>query len=239
VRIGELRLKLDGDFRADFVAAAANRRANGGEHVAGLRAELHLHSTEGFYNDALERPAPSSMNGGNRALFRIDKKNRDAVRGLDSQKQGWTMGRGGITATRLCRRRLDHLNDIRMDLFQCHKLQVVRAECRLKAAAIFKNVFPAIPFRKTKVQNFSAVQLADASEPRAEAMDEPRKIGECRNLQDPDSLVGAFDPGALASNGRALLASAAFSRECFRRSHNSNSIIGVERVAERVNGEAS
>jgi hypothetical protein len=35
------------------------------------------------------------------------------------------------------------------------------------------------------------------------------------------------------------LASAAFFRDCFRGSHNSTSIIGVERAAERVSGEAS
>ena len=71
-RIGKLRMKLDGDFRADFVAAAANRGADRGEQVGGLGAELHLHLADGFDGDAGESAAPSRMNGGYGAFPRID-----------------------------------------------------------------------------------------------------------------------------------------------------------------------
>jgi hypothetical protein len=64
----ELRLELDGDFGADFVAAAADGRADGGEQVRRLAAKLHVHLANGFGDDALERTAPSGVDGGNGAL---------------------------------------------------------------------------------------------------------------------------------------------------------------------------
>lgn len=229
VCIGKLRLKLDSDLRADFVTAAANRGADGGENILGLRAELHLHLADGFCNDALERAAPSRMDGGNRALLGVNEKNRHTIRGLDSEEQARAIGHRGVAAARLCGRRVKHLNNIGMDLFEHYQLQIVRVERRLKAAAIFEHVFPVIPFRKAEIEDFSAVQFADAPRPRAETMDEPGKFGERRNLQDPHTVLYAFRPGAVALNSRALLASAAFFRDCFRGSHNSTSIIGVER----------
>jgi hypothetical protein len=50
--IGELGLELRGDFGADFVAAGADGRADGGEEVSRLAAEMHLHLADGFYDDA-------------------------------------------------------------------------------------------------------------------------------------------------------------------------------------------
>ena len=93
VRFGELRLKLDGYFRTDFVATAANRGPDGRDQVPGLGAELHLHPADGFHNDALERAAPSCMHSRNGALFRIHYKNRDTIRSLHAKQQTGTLGR--------------------------------------------------------------------------------------------------------------------------------------------------
>src|SRR6266852_5074631 len=46
--VGKLRLKLCGDFRADFVAAAADGGADGGEEVGGFGLELHVHPANRF-----------------------------------------------------------------------------------------------------------------------------------------------------------------------------------------------
>jgi hypothetical protein len=50
--VGELGLELDGDFGADFVTAAADRGADGGEEAGGFGFEVHLHLADGFDGDA-------------------------------------------------------------------------------------------------------------------------------------------------------------------------------------------
>ena len=89
-------------------------------------------------------------------------------------------------------------------------MEIMRAERGLKAAAIFEDVLPAIPIRETKIQYFFTVQLADAAGPHTEAVDEPGKFGERGNLQDANTALRAFRPGAIGSDRRALLARAAF-----------------------------
>src|SRR5437879_6888801 len=84
---GELRLKLGGDFGADLVAAATDRRADGGEEVSGLAAELHLHLAYGFDDDAREGAAPACVDSGDGAFFWIDEENRNAVGGLDTKEE--------------------------------------------------------------------------------------------------------------------------------------------------------
>ena len=123
-----------------------------------------------------------------------------------------------------------------MDLFQRHQMEILRAERRLKPPAVFEDVFPAIPFGKTKVQSLFICDLTHATRPSAEAVNEPQKFGERPNLQHPDTALRAFGPCAVASCGRPLLTCDAFWRECFRGSHNSTSIIvagpGAESVSE-------
>ncbi len=91
---GKLRLKLGSDFGADFVAAAADGWADGGEKVGGPGLEVHLHLADGFDDDALERAAPAGVNGGDGALFRVDEENGYAVGGLDAE--GETVGEAEI-----------------------------------------------------------------------------------------------------------------------------------------------
>src|SRR6267142_4279333 len=100
---GKLGLKLGGDFGADFVAAAANGRADGGEEVGGVGFVLHLHFADGFDDDAPEGATPAGVNGGDGALFRVDEENGDAVGGLDSEEKARPVGGGGITAARFDR----------------------------------------------------------------------------------------------------------------------------------------
>lgn len=43
----------------------------------------------------------------------------------------------------------------------------------MKAAAVFQDVFSAVPFGKTEIENFFALHQADAAQAGAEAVDEP------------------------------------------------------------------
>src|SRR5207245_11428585 len=57
----ELRGKSLRDFRADFIAARANRRPERGDYVWGLGPELKAHSAERFGDDPRQRAAPTRM----------------------------------------------------------------------------------------------------------------------------------------------------------------------------------
>jgi len=124
----ELREKLRSDLRADFVAAAADRGADGGEQVGGLGFELHLHLADGFDDDALERAAPSGVNGSDGALFRIDEENRNTVGGLHAKEKAGAVGDGGIASARIGRRGVEKMDYIGMDLLQRNEFEVRCAE---------------------------------------------------------------------------------------------------------------
>jgi len=77
-----------------------------------------------------------------------------------------------------------------------------------------------------------AIEWADAAGAGAEAVDEPGEFVERGDLEDLEAAGFAGDPGSSGAGVDAWLARAALCRYCFRGSHNSNSIIGVGRVAE-------
>jgi len=114
--ISKLRLKLDCDFGPDFVAAAADGRPDGGKEVGGLGFELHLHLPDSLRNDALERAAPTGVNGGDGALFRIDEENRDTVSGLYAQEEPGAVRCGGIALARFGGYGVKKMDDVGMDL---------------------------------------------------------------------------------------------------------------------------
>jgi len=134
---GELGLKLGGNFGADFIAAATNGGADGGEEVSRLGFELHLHLADGFDDDPLERASPAGMNSGDRALFWIDDENGDAVGGLHAQKEAGAFGDGGVALARFGGRGVEKMDDIGMDLFQGDKFEIGCVEGGLEAAAVF------------------------------------------------------------------------------------------------------
>ena len=94
--MGKLRAKFNGYFGADFIAAAANRGADGGKQVGGFCAELHLHMTNGLHGDAMESAAPACMDGGDGAIAFVHEEDRDAVGGLHGKKHVWVAGDGGV-----------------------------------------------------------------------------------------------------------------------------------------------
>ncbi len=181
---GELGKELRGDFSADFVAAAANGRADGSEDVGGLGLEVHLHLANGFDDDALEGAAPAGVNGSDRAFSGVDEKNRDAIGALDAEEKSGAVRGGGIAAARLGRWGLEKMDDVGMDLLERDELKIGRLEGGLEAAAVFEDVFLGVPFGETEVENFFAVLIRDTARLGAETMDEPGKFGECGHLEN-------------------------------------------------------
>ena len=173
---GELGLKLGGNFGADFIAAATNGGADGGEEVSRLGFELHLHLADGFDDDPLERASPAGMNSGDRALFWIDDENGDAVGGLHAQKEAGAFGDGGVALARFGGRGVEKMDDIGMDLFQGDKFEIGCVEGGLEAAAVFEDIFFSVPVGVAKIENFFAALIADTAGLGAEAVDEPGEL---------------------------------------------------------------
>ncbi len=128
-RIGKLRLKLGRNFSPDFVAAAADRGADGGEQAGWICAELHVHPANRFDDDAPERAAPACMDGSDGALLRIDEENRDAVGGLHPQEEAGTVRGGSIAAARFRGCGVEKMYDIGVDLFHGDELEGRCVEC--------------------------------------------------------------------------------------------------------------
>ncbi len=96
--VGKLRKELGGDFGADFVAAGADAWANGGEEVARVGGEVHLHFADGFGRDAGEGAAPAGVDSGDGAFLGVDEEDGDAVGGLDSQEEAGALGDAGVAS---------------------------------------------------------------------------------------------------------------------------------------------
>lgn len=83
--LSKLREEFGGDFSPDFVAAAAYGRANGGEEIFWIGAEILAHFAGGFLGDAGESALPAGVNGGDGARFGIDEEDGNAVGGLGGE----------------------------------------------------------------------------------------------------------------------------------------------------------
>lgn len=135
--VRELRFEFDRHFRANFVTAAANRRADRGKQIPRFRAELHPHLADGFRDDALKRAAPTRMNSANHSLLRIDEENGNAIGGLHAEEQARLICDGSVAAARFARRGVECMNDVGMKLFERREREIVCAECGLKPAPVF------------------------------------------------------------------------------------------------------
>ena len=149
--VGELGVELDGDFGADFVTAAADRGADGGEKVGGLGFEVHLHLADGLDGDACEGAAPSGVDGGYGAVFGVDEENGDAVGGLDAEEEAGAVGGGRIARTWLGWDAVEKMDDVGVDLLERDELEIAGAEGGLEAAAIFEDVLASVPIGEAEI----------------------------------------------------------------------------------------
>jgi len=83
--VRELRCEFGDEFGGDFITAGTDGRTDRREEIGGLAAVFILHTADGFLGDAGERAAPAGVNGGNDAVFRVDKENGHAISGLDAE----------------------------------------------------------------------------------------------------------------------------------------------------------
>jgi hypothetical protein len=201
-RVSELRGEFDDEVGGNFVAAGTDGRADGGEEMRGLAAELELHAADSFLGNAREGAAPSGVNRGDRALFGIDKENGNAVGGLDAEEQAGAIGGGGVAFASIRGRLREWPNHVGVNLFQGHELKLVRAKNGLKKAAVFDDIFAGVPFHEAEVQNLLGFELADATWAGTETVDEPRDSGERGEFEDLQAARTAETPGRGYAEGR-------------------------------------
>jgi hypothetical protein len=144
-------VELDGDFGADFVTAAADRGADGGEQVGGFGFEVHLHLADGFDGEASEGAAPSGVDGGYGAVFGVDEEYGDAVGGLDAEEEAGTIGGRGVSFAWLVGGGFEEMDDVGVDLLEGDELEIVGAEGGLEAAAVFEDIFARVPIGEAEI----------------------------------------------------------------------------------------
>jgi len=163
---------------------------------------LHLHLADGFDDDSRESTSPAGVNSGDGALLGIHDENRNAVSGLGAQEKTGATRDGGIALARLGGCGIKKMYHVRMDLLQGDKFEAGGVEGRLKAAAVFEDVFFGVPFGEAEIENFFAVLIGSAAGFGAEAVDEPRELCERGELEEMNSSHVAFDPLRVRSVGR-------------------------------------
>src|SRR5262249_28126231 len=117
-----------GDFGSYFVAAGTDGWADGGEHVLGVRVELHLHASDGFLGDARQRAAPSRVHGSDGTTAAIDEQDGYAVGDLYGEEEAGSVGNERV-AFQICgRQRVDPVNYVAVALIEPRKCSTLNAE---------------------------------------------------------------------------------------------------------------
>jgi hypothetical protein len=103
-------------FRADLVAALSNAGPNGGMQPGRTRAEFLLHPVQSERCDTVDRPAPTGVHGGHRAMLVVHQQDGDAVGGLDGDQVSGRIFKQGIAIAQYSRPATRRHTDIGMDL---------------------------------------------------------------------------------------------------------------------------
>lgn len=247
--VGELRREFGDEVGGDFVAARADGRANGGEKIGGIAAELEAHAADGFLQDARERAAPSGVNRRDGALLWIDKKDGDAVGSLNTEQQAAEIRGGGVALARSFGRFAEKVDDIRVDLLERGEFEILRVDRGLEEAAIFEDVFARVPLHEAEVEDFFGFESTDAAGARAEAVDEPGDLAKSVEFENLEFTGGAQAPGSGDAGSRGFRVRAgplATGRAAFAGAqrwlslvHNLISIIATEDAAKNAAARGS
>jgi hypothetical protein len=229
--IGKLGRELRDQLGTNFIAARADRWTDCGQQVRRATGEFPLHGTDGFLRDAGESAAPSRVNCSDRALPWIDKKNRDAIGGLNGQQKTRERSGRGIADRSRIRGGVENLNGVRVNLLESDQGERFAADTILKCGAVFSYVFASVPIGKTQIQNILAIQRADSSFAGAETMNQPREFSEGHELQNAKTVLDFQCPGIGEGlggfGGSSARLRGTFFERGLRRSHGLISIIAT------------
>jgi len=203
-RFRELGGEFPGDFVANFVAAPADAGAERDKNVFRTRAELHAHAPQRFLGDAFESSAPPSVDRGDSAGSIVGQKNGDAIGSLNGEQETWFASQECVALQWIRMSFLvprDQVNDIRMNLTQCHHAHFARADRFRESSAVFSHILARMPIGEAEIQYWFVffvcarrAKLADSTQTRAEAMNEPLQLRQARGLEDAKIVDAANLP---------------------------------------------
>ena len=191
---GKLGGELGNKFGPDFIATGADRRAESSNEIGRVTAELHLELANGFLGNARQSAAPTRVDCRDRAALGVDKQDGHAVGGLDRKQQAGSIGDRGVGFAGFRASGAEEMNGIGMDLAQREKRQTGSAESRLEEAPVFEDVFAGIPIGESEIENFPAVEFANAAGSGTETVEKPGEIAEGIELEDTQTAGGGQDP---------------------------------------------
>ncbi len=92
----ELGVELVADFGSDGEAAGTDGRADGGDEVFWLGAEVAAEGIDAVLDDAGEGAAPAGVEGGDGVGAGVGEEDGDAVGGEDAEEEVGVAGREGV-----------------------------------------------------------------------------------------------------------------------------------------------
>src|SRR5438270_6982219 len=105
-------MKFLPQFVANFITTGVNSRANGCFQVPWRSAEVTLHLTYTFFNDAAEGATPAGMKGADHSLLGVHQQDWKTIGGLNTQKQTRCIGYESISGQLARRRTFEDMNDV-------------------------------------------------------------------------------------------------------------------------------
>ena len=122
---------------------------------------------------------------------------------MDAEEEAGTIGGRSVASAWFGGGGFEEVDYVGMDLLEEDELEIVGAQCGLEAAAVFEDVFLAIPFGKTEIEKSFAVMIRNTAGFGAETMDEPGELGESGRLEDSDAAHVALGPNTLVTGASA------------------------------------
>jgi hypothetical protein len=145
---------------------------------------MSFHFADCFFEDASEGASPTSVDSGHGAFFRINKKDGDAVGGLDAQEKARSFGERGVAFARFFWCVGEGPDYGRVNLFERDEGELFCAEGGLEFLAIGEDVFSFVPVGEAKIEDLLAIKIGDASGSSAKPVNEPGEFVECFKLQN-------------------------------------------------------
>jgi hypothetical protein len=117
--VGELRFEFGANVFSDRVAAVVDAGADGGFEVARASAEVAEHFSYTFFDDALDRAAPSGVEDADGVVPGVDEDDGEAVGGLDGEQQAGGGGDESIAGEGVVGDGVDMVDEVGVDLAEC------------------------------------------------------------------------------------------------------------------------
>jgi len=171
----------------DFIAARAYRRPEEGKDISRTGFKTTDKSIGGLFGNLQCGAFPTGMNGPDDPPDRVDKKDRNTIRRLDTEGSPGLVGHQGVKSRRwiVSRQWIGTINDpnpVLMNLIDQQELFGGETECRRDHLKILMHLICVISFPDADVQTGKMI-FTDTALPGTKGMDEKITAVQIRRLQ--------------------------------------------------------